>query len=66
MQMSISVVPEKFLFWIAVLMSMLDLILTNCITLSKHFTSLDLGFLICESMNLTWMISKITMDYKII
>ena len=53
------------LFWTAVLINMTPLILT-CVSLGKYFYLSEPGFLLCEIMNVVWMISKISLDCKLV
>ena len=54
------------MFWTAVLMNMTPLILTCCVSLGKYFYLAEPGFLLCEIMNVVWMISKISLDCKLV
>lgn len=58
--------PEEVLFWRAVLMKTTPLILTGSVFLGKYFYLSEPLFLLCEIMNVVWMISKICLDCKLV
>ena len=47
-------------------MNTTPLISTGCVFLGKYFYLSEPVFLLCEIMNVVWMISKISLDCKLV